>query len=163
MKETITALDIESSGFNGYPIQIGIIKENGAKYQSLINPHEEWLTDLEWDYNAQCIHSFELAYIKENGRDINTVAREINEFVDGDDVFIDSHYDVMWLNLLFEFSDVRRNFKMQVIYEICSDEFCEHWSGVFHMELKKSGLKLHDALNDAILIQRTYKKIASHF
>ncbi len=163
MKESITALDIESSGFNGYPIQIGIVKEDGSKYKTFVQPHEEWLTDLEWDYNAQCIHSFELDFIKGNGRDINTIAEELNEFVNKEDVFVDSHYDVMWLNLLFEFSEVNRTFHIMILSDLLPEDFCIHWNAIFYKELKASGLRQHDALNDAILIQRTYKTIAKHF
>jgi len=163
MKTQITALDIESSGFEGYPIQIGIIKENGNKYQTFIKPSEKWLKNLEWNEDAELIHLIKQDYVIENGVDIEKVAQEINRFVDGDDVYVDSHYDVMWINLLFDEVQMKKLFKIHVLHEILSDEFCEHWAGVFHMEQKESGLKLHNALNDAILIQRTYKRIAAHF
>lgn len=163
MRENINALDIESSGFQGYPIQIGIIKENGETFESLIKPHEEWLEDLEWDYNAQAVHSLELDYVIKNGKSIDEVARKINRFVGEEDIFVDHPYDVMWLDLLFEFSEENREFNIFVLGKILPEDFIIHWDFMFYKMQKESGLTLHNALNDAKLIQKTYKAIALHF
>lgn len=163
MIKTITALDMESSGWKGYPIQVGVIRTDGKTYKSLIKPHKEWLSDLEWSYNAQCIHKMKKEYVIENGRDLTVVANELNNFLTTTDVYVDSRYDVMWLDLLFEFAEVKRTFKMFVIDDICPEDFTIHWSLMFERTRKLSGLPLHDALNDAKLIQRTFIAIAKHF
>lgn len=163
MRRSINALDFESSGLNGYPIQVGIIKENGKTYESLIIPHEEWLTDLEWDYNAQTIHNLEKDFVISNGKDLTVVANELNDFLNGEDVFVDSVYDVSWMNLLFEFAEVKRTFHIFVLDKIMSEDFIIHWDAIFYKVHKSSNLKLHDALSDAKLIQRTFETIAKHF
>ncbi len=163
MRKTINSLDIESSGFYGYPIQIGIIKENGETFESLIKPHEEWLEDLEWDYNSQTIHNLEKDYVIKNGRDIKIVAKELNDFCNKEDVFVDSAYDVMWLDLLFEFAEINRTFNIMVLGNVLPEDFMVHWSAIFSIIHKESGLKLHDALSDAIMNQRTFIRIAKYF
>lgn len=163
MRKTINALDIESSGFDGYPLQIGVIKEDGRRYKALIKPHEEWLSDLEWDYNSQCVHNIEKDFIIAEGRPLVEVAKELNDFLGKEDVFVDSCYDIYWLNLLFEFAEIKRTFHMFVLSKVLPEDFIIHWNLMFSIVAKESSLKLHDALNDAILIQRTFIRIASHF
>ena len=163
MKKTITALDIESSGFNGYPIQIGIVKEDLTRFEILIKPPSKWLNEMEWNTSAELIHSIQLETLIEKGVDAIQVANKINAFVGKDDIYVDSHFDVKWLNILFDYTGIKKNFKMFVIDEITSEEFCSYWASIFQLELKKSGLKQHNALNDAIIIQNTYRRIAEHF
>lgn len=163
MRKNINALDLESSGFQGYPIQVGIIKEDGSTYESLIKPHSEWLEELEWDYNAQCIHNLEQDYVIENGASIYVVASELNDFVAGEYIFVDSYYDVMWLNLLYEYAEIPRTFNMFVLGKILPEDFMMHWSLMFNKIHKESNLKLHDALSDAKMIQKTFQRIAEHF
>lgn len=163
MRKSINALDIESSGFQGYPIQIGVAKEDGSTYKSLIKPHEEWLEDLEWDYNAQTIHNLELDYVLENGRPLHKVAKELNDFISGEDVFVDSHYDIMWIDLLFEFAEIKRTFHIFVLDKIMPEDFIIHWDLIFAKIHKETKLKLHDALSDAIMIKKTFERIAKYY
>ena len=121
------------------------------------------MADLEWNLEAQAIHSLHLEFIIENGIDILKVAEQINDFVDGDDIYVDSHFDVQWLDLLFHSAKIKRNFKMMILPDLLPDDFYCHWAAIFHREQKKSGIALHNALNDAILIQKTYTLIASYF
>lgn len=163
MRKTITALDIESSAFDGYPIQIGVIREDKKTYESLIKPHEEWLVDLPWDYNAQCIHNIPQEKVIEKGRNIKVVAKELNDFLGSSDVFVDSVYDIYWLDLLFEFAEIKRTFHVFVLEKIMPEDFIIHWNAIFALVMKSTGLKLHNALSDAKMIQLTFERIAQHY
>tara|TARA_Y100001960_G_C14783439_1_gene888675 strand:+ start:5021 stop:5533 length:513 start_codon:yes stop_codon:yes gene_type:complete len=163
MRKTINSLDIESSGFQGYPIQVGVIKESGEKYEALIKPHEEWLTDLEWNYNAQQTHGLELEHVIKAGEEILKVAKDLNEMLGNEDVFVDSAYDVMWLDLLFEFAEIQRTFHIFVLEKIMPKDFMDHWDFIFYRVMKEGKFKRHNALCDAIMNQRTFERIAAHF
>lgn len=161
LKKIVNVLDIEASGFRGYPIQIGAISVDQRKFNQYLIPHQEWVDLLEWDFNSQCVHNIEKEYLYQKGIDINDAARQLNDFFKNEDVFVDSHYDISWLDLLFDYSNVRRTFKMFIISDVCPSEFSDHWDIAFYKAKKTSLLKQHDALNDAILIQRAFTYIAN--
>ena len=55
-----------------------------------------------WDFNAQEIHGFSKAYLKEYGINAATVAREVSEDLKGKTVYSDHGADQSWLFMLLD-------------------------------------------------------------
>jgi|AntDeeMinimDraft_4_1070355.scaffolds.fasta_scaffold00079_49 hypothetical protein len=99
-------LDIEASGLGpeSYPIEIAWCSLDGEQSWSvLINPDTagDW---EDWDEHAEeAIHGISRDLLRREGRDVVTVARELEERLGGEEVFSDAvSFDGFWLRRLFE-------------------------------------------------------------
>lgn len=161
MSKKINAIDIEASAlFNGYPIQIGIIKKNGEQYSKYIKPHEDWINELYWDFNSECIHGIEENYLINEGSSISLVAKELNNFLKEEIVYCDSIYDIDWINLLYEYAEIKKTFSVRLIFK--DFNVIDNWEEYFHKTKIDLKLQQHDALNDSKIIQETFERISKN-
>lgn len=151
-------IDIEASGFNGYPIQVGVITESGETYKANIKPCKKWQEELEWNKESEQIHNLKLKDLIMKGVDIDIVARSLNKLLQGKDVLIETVYDEYWIELLFAYSNTIRKFNLFFIGDE-NKEIEDHWLAIFNIVSRQSRRVAHDALNDAITIQETYHRI----
>lgn len=163
MQKTINSLDIEASDLYGYPIQVGIIKENGEKFLEYVLPHEKWINDLPWSYNAQCMHGIHPDVIFNKGLNIIDLANKLNDFLKEDEVFVDSNFDIIWMNMIFEYAEINKTFKIIYLPDKFGKKIFNNWECVFLLKQQETGLKIHDALNDAILNQMTFTEIRNTY
>lgn len=158
-EKSINSLDIEASDLYGYPIQVGIIKENGETFSEYIVPHEQWVDDFIWSYNAQCIHGITPEKIYKDGLSLVEIAEKLNDFLGFDVLYADSNFDLIWMSMIFEYAEIKPTFKTVFLFDVFDKNILENWSSVFFSKQKETGLRVHDALNDAILNQMTFEEI----
>lgn len=151
-------IDFEASSLSpGYPIQVAVILENGDVYSSYINPPDKWIESNDWDPNSENVHKIPMSILREHGKDVTTVATELNAFIDGREVFCDGGlYDLQWCNRLFVTAGVTKSF---MLGDIMRDLIKGPTNGVHlwaakRVATKELGLREHDALNDVRIIQR---------
>lgn len=157
---SMNIIDFEASALKrpSFPIQVAVIKTNGETYDAFIRPTENWLDNYVWDVKSEEIHRIPLAKLFELGKEVDVVARELNEFLGGEPVFCDGgEYDVNWANELYNASTESRRFDIfDVQYTMDSD----HWGNYYKNKqraVRDLRLVEHDALNDVKIIQQAVK------
>lgn len=151
-------IDVEASGFGGfsYPIEVGVVLEDGKKFCSLIAPYPEW---THWDEEAEKIHRVSRNTLKKNGKCIREVTETLNEFLCGKTVYTDAWVvDKPWLITLFHASGMSMNFETSPLEMILSEGQMEIWHETKDKVINKLGLNRHRASNDALIIQETFKQ-----
>lgn len=99
------AIDIEASGFHGYPIEIGWAGLDHDDVQScLIQPTPEWIDDLVWDEVSADIHGITMDELLTGGLDPRRVVEMFLADVGENPVLFSDAvaFDQKWLDLLFE-------------------------------------------------------------
>lgn len=157
---TINIIDIEASDLDGYPIQIGAVNTQKYKFSSYIKPCKEWIDSFKWTKAAEDIHNLSFNFIKENGKTANIVANDLNNFFKDEIVFVETDYDLKWLNMLYLSAGIKPSFEFYNLFDYHDHEYRIHWSMIYHIKLNESGLREHDALNDAIVLQATFEHIS---
>lgn len=98
-------LDIEASGLQGYPIEIGLAFVTAKRTivtHSMLIRHDEWLNDeTRWDECAESLHGITRDQLRHCGRPPQEVIGWLLSHVSGHIVLVDSNYDQLWLNELF--------------------------------------------------------------
>ncbi|PCK09485.1 MAG: hypothetical protein COA42_03645 [Alteromonadaceae bacterium] len=156
---TPAIIDIEASGFgpNSYPIEVGLVLENGTRYCRLIAPDPEW---TEWSEDAEKIHHISRKDIQEYGVSLTDVAEELNILLENKTVYSDGWVvDEPWMIKLFDKAKVRRRFFMNDILTIMREEVLDTWHTVKNQVINELQLTLHHAPHDALIIQTTYARI----
>lgn len=108
-------LDVEASGFEGYPIEVAVCDQDGTIISWLIRPHPRWAA-WEWSQEAERIHGISRDLLDAAGLPVEVVARELVECIGacvaaGGSIYSDSPaYDGWvpggWLYSLFEAAGV---------------------------------------------------------
>lgn len=114
-------LDIEASGFgrDGYPIEIGYIREDGRSWCTLIRPLPEW---THWDERAEPAHGIPRAALLAHGRPPAAVARALNEALAGRTVYCDGWaHDYTWLGLLYEAAALIPSFRLESVLRLLDE------------------------------------------
>lgn len=98
------AIDLEASGFFGFPIEIGWCEIGTAEVRSfLIRPDPAWDLDL-WDPISQGIHGISLGMLMNDGYPARIVVDRFIRDVGLEPIlFSDAiSFDQRWLDLLFD-------------------------------------------------------------
>lgn len=155
-------MDIEASGFgsSSYPIEIGVVMNNGQRHCCLIRPHASW---VHWDSDAEKLHGISPELLQQKGRKIHEVCWEFNELLAGKTVYSDAwSHDVTWLRRLYEYSGLACEFTLSPIESIASEAQLLCWDEVKNEILADIGdADRHRVTNDAILVQLTFCKSAA--
>ena len=63
-----TIIDVEASGFSShsYPIEVGVIRSDGARFCRLIRPYPQW---SHWDKKAEALHGLSRDHLQKWGND----------------------------------------------------------------------------------------------
>lgn len=159
-KPTPIIIDFEASGLkqpDSYPIEVGVLKPNGDLYETLICPHESW--DY-WEFEAEAVHGIPRQIIKDCGKDIITVANELNEFIGEEKVYCDAvHWDWFWNQRLFQAASIRPTFNLLSLFNYITSRQMLYWENAKVVSIenfKENNIPLHRAGNDVQLIQDTF-------
>lgn len=153
---TPTIIDIEASGFGSrsYPIEIGVVKNNGERYCALIEPQLEW---DHWSASAQAVHGISRQLIENRGRDPRDICLELNQFLGEITAYSDAWtHDSPWLNRLFFAARINPSFHLSPIEMIATEAQLMVWDQTKKRLEKHLDIKRHRASGDAYLIQQTF-------
>lgn len=156
-----TIIDVEASGFGAesYPIEIGIVRYDGAKWCKLIRPFDSW---THWDFGAQSLHGISREMLHARGVDPIKVCRELNAFLGNTMVYSDGWVvDNPWLIKLFAAAQIDMTFNCRALEYILSEAQMNVWHEVKVQQADKLDAKRHRASSDALVIQQTYAKTMS--
>ena len=156
---TIIALDIEASGIarDSYPIEVGIVMEDGQSYCSLIQPPPHW---THWSKEAEDVHGITQAELAEHGKSPLIVASTLNQWLQGTNAYTDCWVlDHPWLIKLYQQASIEPTFQLRdIIYVLCEhsyDKLLER-----KLEIAKTlKIERHRASNDARILQLAYESL----
>lgn len=149
-------IDIEASGFGdkSYPIEIGIVRYDGAKWCKLIQPLAHW---IHWDDSAEALHGISREMLNAYGENAVKVCHELNAFLSNTIVYSDGWVvDNPWLIKLFSAASVDMSFSCRALEYVLTEAQMDHWYEVKTQIEKESGESRHRASTDAMTIQKTY-------
>lgn len=152
-----TIIDIEASGFgvNSYPIEVGVVRSDGARYCKLIKPFDDWQF---WQASAQTVHGITRQDLLEYGIHGTQLCVELNEFLRGDIAYSDGWVvDSPWLSVLYQRARVPMTFKLSSLEMILKESQMACWHQVKDTVIDSLKLVRHRASNDALIIQKTYE------
>ncbi len=155
---TPTIIDIEASGFGhgSYPIEIGLVHEDGSAYCTLIQPEEDW---VHWDDRAEAIHGLSRDTLYEHGQPVAQVAAQLNDLLKGKTVYSDAWgNDSSWLGLLYYCSAQTCQFKIETIRKLLNEQQLACWHHVKADVMEDLSLKRHRASADARILQLTFQR-----
>lgn len=151
-----TILDVEASGFgsHSYPVEVGLVDEQGQRYCQLIKPLEHW---DHWSDEAESLHGISRDMLRKRGAPVFEVCRALNERLAGKTVYSDGWVvDYPWMITLFEGAAMRMNFKISPLENILSEAQMIRWHAAQTVLRTKLSGKRHRASTDAELIQQVF-------
>ncbi len=150
-------IDIEATGFHAlsYPIEVGVVTQEGLRYSSLIQPYPNW--DY-WCEEAEALHGISRTDLQKYGKPGDVVTRELNEILQNRTVYSDGWVvDKPWLIKLFDRARRPMSFWVSPLEMILNEEMIEHWEEAKTQALGESQGERHRASTDALRIQRTFQ------
>ena len=150
-------IDVEASGFGAqsYPIEVGVIKQNGERFCSLIKPQPDW---QHWDEQAQALHGISPELLLKKGRSVNLVCRELNQFLCGQTAYSDGWVvDQPWLIKLFDAAKLSMQFTLSPLEMLLNETQMTYWHQTKEQLIRAINQPRHRASHDAALIQDTFK------
>ena len=151
-------IDVEASGFGSasYPIEIGVVLNDGRSFCTLILPAPEW---THWDKEAEKVHQVSRDILKTYGKPIDEVADQLNELLAGMTLYSDGWVvDKPWLTTLFHTAGKPMKFSVSPLEMILSEKQMAAWHETKVKVINEMNLKRHRASNDAWIIQETFKQ-----
>jgi hypothetical protein len=155
-------IDIEASGFgvDSYPIEVGVVLNNGQKYCTLIRPADNW---TYWDQKAEQLHGLSLDVLRAHGKPIRTVANELNAFLGNKTVYSDGWVvDKPWLSRLFYQAGLEPSFLLSSLEYILKEPQMDIWTKTNRQVIADLALMRHRASTDALVIQETYYRTLNY-
>lgn len=153
-------IDIEASGFGSqsYPIEVGIVLENGDRFCTLISPEPEW---THWSESAEALHGIARANLIAAGKSAHRVAVQLNGWLEGKTVYSDGWVvDKPWLMTLFFAAGIDMKFQVSSLEIIMTEAQISVWDDTKVDVIQSSRISRHRASNDAWIIQETYRRTA---
>lgn len=151
-----TILDVEASGFGAasYPIEIGVVRYDGAKWCKLIRPFDDW---VHWDKKAEALHGISLEMLNTHGVEPVRVCRELNSFLGNTIAYSDGWVvDNPWLIKLYAAAQIDMLFSCRALEYILKQGQMDIWHQEKNRLAKELDTRRHRASADALLIQQTY-------
>lgn len=156
MNEKIITLDFEASGLatDSYPIEVGIVLEDGSAWCSLIEPPPHW---THWCPKAESIHRISQEQLTQHGKPIQEVVLTLNEKLKGKTVYSDCWVlDQPWLIKLYNEVRLSPSFQLRDIIHIMKEEQFLEWRETRNAVLQELKIERHRATNDARVLQEAY-------
>ncbi len=153
-----TIIDVEASGFGAasYPIEIGIVRYDGAKWCKLLRPFASW---VHWDKSAESLHGISQQMLESRGEEPYTVCMELNNFLSNTIAYSDGWVvDNPWLIKLYAAAQVEMSFTCRALGYILTEAQMDKWHEVKDRLSANVDVKRHRASSDAMIIQQTYAK-----
>jgi len=151
-------IDIEASGFGpgSYPIEIGVVMDDGLKYCALIQPRDDW---THWDPSAESTHGISREVLEAHGRPVFEVAGRLNELLRGRTAYSDGWVvDRPWLDRLYAAAAMRCEFTFSSLEMILSEQQMTTWAEVKRVLLQEKSDPRHRASHDALMVQETFER-----
>jgi hypothetical protein len=151
-------LDIEASGFgsDSYPIEVGVVLDDGRKYCSLVLPRHDW---THWDPRAEGVHGISRQTLLAHGRPVFEVAGRLNELLRGRTAYSDGWVvDLPWLDRLFTAAAMRREFTLSSLEMILTEPQMHAWADTRNTLLAEQPQPRHRASFDALVVQQTFQR-----
>ena len=155
----IPVIDFEASGFgpDSYPIEVGLILNNGMTYQSLIRPHDHW---TQWEEKASRIHGITREELMLRGKPPQLICQELNLYCLDQVLYTDCwSHDHHWLNTLYSSVGMSCDFRLNPIEYKLTEQQMEQWTKYKCTVADYNDIKQHRALNDAIIISNSMASI----
>ena len=153
MSHAVCTIDVEASGFGrgSYPIEVGLVREDGHAHCTLIQPAAHW---THWDDRAGRLHGITREMLQAHGRSAAGVATYLNEQLAGRTVYTDAWaHDYAWLAVLFEEAGKAPSFKLESVVALLDERQLARLRGAHRDALAALGLQRHRASNDARALQ----------
>lgn len=151
-------IDLEASGFGpeSYPIEVGVVLENGDRYCTLISPEPNW---THWSESAEALHGIARANLIAAGKSACEVAQQLNGWLEGKTVYSDGWVvDRPWLTTLFSAAGIDMKFQVSSIEMIMKEAQFGFWDATKIDVARTNDMARHRASNDAWIIQETYRR-----
>lgn len=153
-------IDFEASSLDliaSYPIEVGICMPSGALHSWLISPHVLW---QDWSESAEQIHGISRKSLEADGIAVNEVAIALNELLP-EQVYCDAWtFDSFWLHRLFRAARITPTFQLESISALLDTRQVRQWSALRQQVIAELGLPVHRAANDALILHKTWERIA---
>lgn len=152
-------LDIEASGFGlgSYPIEVGVVMEDGRSWCSLVRPEPSW---QHWDPNAAQVHKITREQLLDHGRNAREIAQTLNERLQGMVVYSDAWaHDYTWLNKLYEAANMTPSYRLENLRALLTDDEATRWHELKLSIAASVPWERHRASNDARLLQLTLQAL----
>jgi hypothetical protein len=153
-------IDFEASSLDlvaSYPIEVGICMPDGTLHSWLIAPHVLW---QDWSQSAEQIHGISRETLEADGIAVGEVARALNELLP-EQVFCDAWtFDSFWLHRLFRAARITPAFQLESISALLDTRQVREWSALRQQVITELGLPVHRAANDALILHKTWERIA---
>lgn len=146
-------IDFEASGFSpdSYPIEVGLVLDDGTIYHSLISPADEW---SHWSSTAEKCHGIRRKDAKKFGKKVAQVCLELNEICGNQTLFSDCWVrDSDWLSKLFLACGIKPTFYISPIEYCLNDSQLENWGHKKQEVAKEENMPIHRAMSDAYIIR----------
>jgi hypothetical protein len=151
-------VDIEASGFGtgSYPIEVGVVLNDGRKYCSLIAPAPGW---THWDEDAERVHCVSRDMLEAYGKPALEVARSLNELLPQRIAYSDGWVvDKTWLDQLYFAAGIPSAFSLSALEMILTESQMEIWHATKDELLRELGQHRHRASFDAYVVQETWQR-----
>ena len=115
-----TIIDVEASGFSShsYPIAVGVIRSDGARFCRLIRPYPQW---SHWDKKAEALHGLSRDHLQKWGNDGRDVCLALNQFLATGTAYTDGWVvDHPWLFKLYAAAGVDLSFVVRALEYVLS-------------------------------------------
>ncbi|MDT0593444.1 3'-5' exonuclease [Glaciecola petra] len=152
-----TIIDIEASGFgpHSYPIEVGVVRQDGNRFCKLIKPFEDW---TYWDQEAEKVHGISHSLLTKTGISGVQACLELNAFLASSEVYCDGWVvDLPWINKLFSRAGISMSFRVSSLEMILKSHQMERWHQSKEQAIEILKLSRHRASNDALIIQKTFE------
>ena len=153
-------IDFEASSLDliaSYPIEVGICMPDGTLHSWLISPHVLW---QDWSQSAEQIHGISRETLEADGIAVSEVASALNELLP-EQVFCDAWtFDSFWLHRLFKAARMTPTFQLESISALLDTRQVREWSALRQQVITELGLPVHRAATDALILHKTWERIA---
>lgn len=146
-------IDVEASGFGpgSYPIEVGVVLEDGGCYCVLVKPEPDW---THWDPAAEKCHGLSRETLFKYGQPVTTVAHQLNTLLEGATVYTDAWgNDASWLDLLFHHAGRRRLFRLESLRALLPEDCLPAWRDTKRGVIEALNTSRHRASADARILQ----------
>lgn len=104
--------DIEASGLDGYPIEVGWAwydaeSRTVVSEAHLIKPPVEWNIAATWDEHAESLHGISLQQLAAEGESAAAVAKHMNNVLAKRTIYATSPLDQAWLEQIFKAANIQ--------------------------------------------------------
>lgn len=154
-------INVEASGFGpgSYPIEVGLVLEDGGGYCVLVKPEPEW---IHWDSDAERRHGLTREMLLRYGQPVTTVAHQLNTLLEGMKVYTDARGNhASWLDLLFHHAAQRRLFRLESLQALLPEDRLPLWNDTKSQMIEALNIPRHRASADARLLQLAVEQCVS--